>query len=352
MRNEMTSLQRVNTSLSFKEPDRVPLLLLLTYHGAKELDMSLEQYFSKSEYVVKAQLYLKEKYQNDCLNPFFYGALDSEAFGSEVIYSGETPPNCGPPIIKTPEDILKLTPPSVKNTPCLIKCLKTISDLRAHAGPEVIIPGTVISPYSLPIMQMGFDKYIELMYEQPELFWQLMKVNEAFCLDWANAQFEAGADVISYVDPCAASSIMPTELYEKTGFEVAKRMILGFKGPSCYALASQSAQSILPLMKKTGAVAVAAGYVDDMHSVKKSVQNELAVLGNLSGIEMCKWSPQDAENAIKHIIKTSGAGGGIVISESTGEIPFHVKEEVLLAISEAVMTWGQYPLEWVVHDET
>lgn len=35
----MTSLQRVLTTLGHKEPDRVPLFLLLTMHGAKELGL-------------------------------------------------------------------------------------------------------------------------------------------------------------------------------------------------------------------------------------------------------------------------------------------------------------------------
>jgi len=35
--NRMTSLERVLTTLGHNEPDRVPLFLLLTMHGAKEL---------------------------------------------------------------------------------------------------------------------------------------------------------------------------------------------------------------------------------------------------------------------------------------------------------------------------
>ena len=35
-----------------------------------------------------------------------------------------------------------------------------------------------ISPFSLPVMQMGFDAYIELLYEQPQRFERLMQVNE------------------------------------------------------------------------------------------------------------------------------------------------------------------------------
>ncbi len=48
----MTSLQRVLTTLGHQEPDRVPLFLLLTMHGAKELGLSIRDYFAKAENVV------------------------------------------------------------------------------------------------------------------------------------------------------------------------------------------------------------------------------------------------------------------------------------------------------------
>ena len=63
--NEMTSMQRVLTTLSHKEPDRVPLFLLLTMHGAKELGLSIKEYFSRAEYVVEGQLKMRKKFNGD-----------------------------------------------------------------------------------------------------------------------------------------------------------------------------------------------------------------------------------------------------------------------------------------------
>jgi uroporphyrinogen decarboxylase len=84
----MTSMQRVLTTLGHKEPDRVPLFLLLTMHGAKELGLSIKDYFSRADYVAEGQLRLREKYGHDCLYSFFYARVEVEAWGGEVIYSG------------------------------------------------------------------------------------------------------------------------------------------------------------------------------------------------------------------------------------------------------------------------
>ena len=44
----------------------------------------------------------------------------------------------------------------------------------------------------------------------------------------------------------------------------------------------------------------------------------------------------------KNIITKGAKGGGLVISDNHGEIPFQVKEETLHAIADAVKKWGHY----------
>jgi len=198
---KQTSLQRVLTTMGHQEPDQVPLFLFPTMHGAKELGLSLKVYFADPKNIVEGQLRLLKKYRHDCVTSFFYGALDVEAWGAKVIYRDDGPVNAGSPIIKTPEQITKLQLPDFKNNPSLKKVLIATEKLKAKVGNETPVIGVVISPFSLPIMQMGFESYLNLIFEHRDLFELLMKLNEAFCVSWANAQIEAGATVIAYIDP-------------------------------------------------------------------------------------------------------------------------------------------------------
>ena len=52
----MNSMQRTLTTLGQQEPDRVPLFLLTSGHGAKEVGLSIEAYFSRAENVIDGQL--------------------------------------------------------------------------------------------------------------------------------------------------------------------------------------------------------------------------------------------------------------------------------------------------------
>ncbi len=343
----MNSMQRVLATLSHKEPDRVPLFLLTTLHGAKELGLSIKEYFSRADYVVEGQMRLLKKYRSDCLCPSFYSAIELEAWGGEVIYQLDCPPNAGPPIIHRPEDIDYLQPPRVADAPRLTHALDAIRQLKARVGDTVPIIGVAISPFSLPVMQMGFEHYIELIYEQPERLVRLMQANEEFCVEWGNAQLAAGATAIGYYDPVASVTVIPRELYLKTGQQVAKRTLARINGPVATHLASGRGLPIVDDIAATGSAALGVSALEDLAALKAAAQGKMTLLGNLNGIEMRRWTAEQAEMEVKRAIAKAGRGGGFILAANHGEIPWQAPDEVLLAIGDAVERWGHYPLDWI-----
>ncbi|BCB26894.1 hypothetical protein SKTS_17800 [Sulfurimicrobium lacus] len=343
----MTSMQRVMTAMAHQEPDRVPLFLLTTMHGAKELGLSIRDYFSRAEFVAEGQMRLLEKYRSDCLYPFYYASLENEAFGGETIFIDDGPPNSGGPVIGRSEDIDRLAPPRVADLACLQRGLETIRILKERVGDSVPIMGSVISPFSLPILQMGFDRYIELIYEQPERFARLMAVNQSFCADWANAQLAAGATAIGYADPMSSTTNIPRALYLKTGHRVAMETLRLIKGPAAIHLASGRGLGIAEDIVATGTPAVGVSTLEDLTEWKSAVGDRLTLLGNLNGVTMRHWTGAEAEHEVKQAIAKAGRGGGFILADNHGEIPWQVPDEVLLAIREAVDLWGRYPLDWV-----
>lgn len=343
----MNSLQRVLTALGQQEPDRVPLILLTTLHGAKELGLSIEEYFSRADQVAEGQMRLLKKYRSDSIYTFFYAPIETEAWGGEVIYLPDGPPNAGPPIIRKPEEIDRLQPPKVMESPCLAKVLEATRLLKAQVGDTVPIIGVAISPFSLPVMQMGFGPYLELIYEQPERFWRLMEANIAFCAEWSNAQLAAGATAICYFDPVSSTTNIPRDLYLKTGQEVARRTLPQIKGPTATHMASGRCMPILSDIIDTGTAIVGVSALEDMAELKGLANKRASLLGNLNGVEMRRWTPEQAEAEVKKVIAKAGRGGGLLLGDNHGEIPWQVPDEVLLAISEAVERWGRYPLAWI-----
>jgi uroporphyrinogen decarboxylase len=347
MTTRMTSLQRILTALSHQEPDRVPLLLLTNLHGAKEIGLPIRAYYSRPENVVEGQLRLRAKYRSDCLYNFFYAAREMEAWGCETIFTEDGPPNAGMPILKQPEEILRLEPPKVAESPGLLDVLEVTRKLKAHIGEEALILGVVMAPTSLPVMQMGFDNYIELIYNRPDLLQRLLSINEEFCVEWANAQLAAGATAICYFDPVSSPTIVPSDLSHAFLSQTARQTIARFHGPTAVHLASGRCLPILEDVAQTGTLAVGVSASEDLAEVKAACHGRLALVGNLNAVEMRRWKPEQAEAIVKHAIAKAGRGGGFLLADNHGEIPWQVPDEVLLAIGDAVERWGHYPLDWI-----
>lgn len=343
----MNSMQRTLAALSQQEADRIPLFLLTTLHGARELGLTIEAYYSRAQNVAEGQRRLLEKYRGDCLYSFYYASIEVEAWGGNTIFLPDGPPLCGAPVIKSAKDIDSLEPPKVMEASGLLKVLETNRLLKTQVGDTVPIIAVVISPFSLPIMQMGFDKYIELIYEEPQRFEQLMDVNIAFSVEWANAQLAAGATAICYFDPLSSTTNIPRDLYLKTGQQVAKRTLAQIKGPTATHMASGRCLPILSDIADTGTAVVGVSTLEDIGELKALANKRVTLLGNLNGVEMRRWKPKDAEMAVKCAIAKAGRGGGFILSDNHGEIPWQVPEEVLLAIRNAVERWGHYPLDWL-----
>lgn len=340
----MNCFERVLTTLGHQEPDRVPFFLLLTMHGARELGLGIREYFSRPENVVEGQLRLRKKYRHDCYYAFWYAPLEAEAFGGTTIFVENGPPNSGTPPIREFAAIDRLQSPKVADSPKLQQVLASISGIRERSGNDAPIIGVVMSPFSLPVMQLGFERYIELMYQEPARFERLMAVNTEFCTEWANAQLAAGATAICYFDPVSSPTIVPRNRYLEGGFPIARKTLAQFHGAAAIHLASGRSLPIIEEVIASGAKVVGVSCHEDLKALKRVCAGKIAILGNLNGIEMARWTREEAEARVREAITRAAPGGGFILSDNHGEIPWQVPDEVLLTISETVHRFGQYPI--------
>lgn len=345
MKEPTTSMERVLTALDRREPDRVPLFLLLTMHGARELGMTLEEYFSKPENVAEAQVRMVKKYNNDAMVPYYYAAIEAEAWGCRVITRPDGPATAGEPIIKRFTEIDSLTPPDLSKSEEMKKTVKSIELMKEKTSDAVPIIATTISPFSLPVMQLGFDKYIELMFEDEERFRKLIELNKAFSAEWIKMQISAGAHAVTYFDPVSSPTIIPARKYLQTGFPIAKEMVPRFGAAVAFHFASGKTLPIMEQIIQSGAKVMSISHEEDLGEAKRMSKGRIALIGNLNGVEMRKWSEEKVVEKVTDAIGKAGPGGGFVLSDSHGEIPFQVPEKTLEIIAETVREYGVYPLQ-------
>ena len=124
-------------------------------------------------------------------------------------------------------------------------------------------------------------------------------------------------------------------------------MISNINGPTATHMASGRALEIIDDLATTGTAIVGVSVLEDLAEIKAACKNKLTVLGNLNGIEMRRWTTDEAEQKVKDTIAKAASGGGFILADNHGEIPWQVSEDVLLSISEANRKWGTYPLNWL-----
>ena len=103
----------------------------------------------------------------------------------------------------------------------------------------------------------------------------------------------------------------------------------------------------MPVMDEiaaAGALILGFSCDDELRAVKAASRGKICLIGNLNAVDMVNWDGVRAEAEVKKLIDGAGEGGGLIISDNHGEIPFQVPEEVLLAVSDAVHKYGKYPL--------
>ena len=59
---------------------------------------------------------------------------------------------------------------------------------------------------------------------------------------------------------------------------------------------------------------------------------------------MRRWTDAEAELKVREAITRGAPGGGFILGDNHGEIPWQVPESVLDAVSASVMRFGSYPI--------
>ncbi|MFW9994219.1 MAG: uroporphyrinogen decarboxylase family protein [Candidatus Odinarchaeota archaeon] len=340
----MKPIERVFTALQHKEPDKVPIFLLMTVQGAIKLDMSFTEYFTSPTgvHVAKGQLKLQEKYGYDCLYPFFYAAKEYEAFGGKAIVKQNGPPESGKPVFSSVEELLaaELPPPESEVMKPVIEAQKLLFDKK---GDELPLINAVIAPLSLPIMLLGFEKWIDYVAFQPETAREAAMYLCDYTISLANYLLEHHATALAYFNPLASSDLLRLEDYKQVSLDACKKFYDQVKGPAVYAFAGAKCENLLPvIVNELKAPGVTVSAFDDLTKIKNEWGLKTNLVGNLNNVAMVDWSPESAEEEIKKSIKSGSEGGGFIISDHHGDLPLQVTEEVIVAMMKARDKWGSY----------
>ena len=111
MKAVTTSLDRVLAALAGKPQPRPPFTLTLSLYGARLTGCPLTEYYRKPERYAEGQEAVLDLCSPDILFSPFVLTLEAEAFGSELKFLPDNPPNIRKPAVRSADEFIRLPLP-------------------------------------------------------------------------------------------------------------------------------------------------------------------------------------------------------------------------------------------------
>lgn len=330
MSTEMTSRERVMAAIYRKPFDHIPAI---TPTSVANLDcMKLANVtFPQAHIDPHAMARLASTNHTvlgfDSVMPYFSVHLEAEALGCQVQWDSNT---TMPIILKRPiHDINSFEIPAnfLSHRACK-SLIRSIKLLKKQFGDSVAIIGKVIGPWSLAYNLYGIENLILDSILEPQKTKLFIQSLLDIPLSFAQAQFEAGADIVTWADHVTAD-LISAKTYEEFVFplhKIATRKLLKH-GPLILHTCG-NVMDRLNLISETGFTCFHIDSRNDIAEAVKIAGNKLMLTGSINNPStLTTGSPADVRKEVLYNIQN-----GIQLISPECAIPFHVTNQNLLAL--------------------
>jgi MtaA/CmuA family methyltransferase len=266
----------------------------------------------------------------DTVMPEYSVHQESAALGCEVDWGdrdtmpdGKSFPYAGFSDIQIPDNILE--------KPSMRVVLDALSILRRHVGDKVAIVGKVMGPWTLSYHMAGTQNFLLQiglgeMDKVTKMMRQLIPVTIAF----ANAQFQAGADVVCLADHVTGDLASPRH-YQELLLPLHKEITPQIGGPLILHVCGNCSDRV-EFFAEAGFDAYHFEWQMDARKVVEKVGDRISLVGCINNTQVLyQGTPDDAYQQARYAIE---AGVNIIGPECA--IPLTTPLENLKAIVSAV----------------
>ncbi|MCF6286388.1 MAG: uroporphyrinogen decarboxylase family protein [Candidatus Hydrogenedentes bacterium] len=332
----MTPVERVLAAAGLEPVDRAPVLPVLLQQGARMLDIPLKSYFGEPIRLAEGQSRLIDRFNHDAVFAFPHIVQDTLPWGAGMDFHDGGPPSVNHMVITRYEDIGELITPDPCAHPYLRNTLRAAEELARRYKGDRLIVGAVIGPFSLPSMLMGMGKALALLIHHEEYrrnyFPILMEHMMAYTQRWAQAQLDAGCDLVVLAEGMASASLLTQATFLEYALPTIQQWMAGVKG----LVGLEMVGDALPFMshlRDLPCAALLVGSTDRLRDVRKILGHQKLIIGNINNLKLLHWDAERVEFEARRAIKE--AGPGFALCNQGPEIPWHVPDENIEALVRA-----------------
>ncbi len=355
----MTGRERFLNALLGKPVDIQPVggpTSLATYEQMRRLGIEWPEAHRQAEPIATLAELSYTEFGYDSIMPYYSIIMGAAALGAPIDWGGDPwefdkgtgkiitgprqpavrPPNpwITPDDIQIPDDFLE--------RPDSANIIESIRILRER-HPDAAIIGKVMGPWTLCYHMFGPQEFLIQVILDPDFVHTVLDRLRHVSVMFANAQVEAGADVITLADH-STGDLVRAETYRDFLMPVHQKITPRIKSPVILHCCGKTLDR-MPYIKDAGFEAFHFATENDPHAAKKAV-GDFKLVGNVSNfVTLLSGRPEDVAVEVEDIV---GAGVDIVAPECA--VPPQISDANLHAVVTAAR--GEFMPDPSVTDAT
>jgi len=324
----MTKKERAVAWLTGNESDRPTVINPVsnaTTESCNALGINFQDVHLNADKMAALAAYGTEKLGFDSVMPYFSVLQEAAALGGEIDWGGpyEMPKQRKSPHID-PDDFI--IPTNFFDQISIRTVLDAIKLLKNGLKEKTLIIGKAMGPWTLSFHLYGVENTLadtalgkEKLHKAVSKFTEITKT-------FGQAQFDAGADVITIADHITAD-LVGANVYKEFLMEAHREIIQYFGSERLIFHCCGNTVDRLPLFAEAGWNLFHFDSKNDIHEAIKAA-GKMKLTGCVSNLNvLLNGTPKDVENQVQEILNA-----GIHIISPECAVPLKVKNENLAAI--------------------
>ena len=342
----MNSIERINATINFRKPDRVPVDLHNFQPAAAATGMPLDVVFQDGELLAEAMLLAWREYGHDMILLENGTACNAQAVGVEVIYREESAPAVENPLIQGLEEVADLVVPDPYTTFPMNEILKATRILSKEIGDKVWICARADQgPMDLASQIRGMSHLMMdiALGEQPELIHALLDFSRQVATRYAYALIECGGHSTSIGEPVAGPDLISPRHYREYPWRYEKMMVDDLAKRDII-LHNHICGNTIPIIDDfiaTGAQILEIDHKTDAVVAKDHARGKTTLLGNIDTSMMQYGTPADVEDACRAAIEVMAPDYGFILGPGCA-LGTTTPSDNIHALVESAKKYGVY----------
>jgi MtaA/CmuA family methyltransferase len=311
----MDNFERVHRRLAGQSVDRPPNFNLVMAYGAHAIGQPLSRYYLDYRVLCDVNDFLINTLELDVVQAISDPYRETADFGADVRFPEDSLPVCAAPLLASPSSLVHLTPPNPYVGKRMSDRIAAVGMMHDRYKGYVPVMGWVEGALAEAANLRGIGATMMDLYDYPEFLRDLLEMCVEVGIAFAQAQIEAGADIVGLGDACA-SQISPY-MYRKWALPYEQRIFAAVHdmGALTRLHICGDTSSILGEMAKSGADIIDIDWMVPMDLAARSFSAGTApgrstapvACGNIDSVGvLLQGTPEEVYTVTQHCLTLGG----------------------------------------------